>query len=199
MMFLRLGLFTILFLPSIVNSLELNSLELCMDKHFIHTVSGAENKKIDELKCQITIQENQLININDFESLYAVAHVSNLEEKAHERLEIHWLFLQNKKIREANTFKLTNTYYSKDFGLLTDNSDPKYKQLEQQYKDTYLGWIVSVVRMFIQSHQNFRTFSNKSFDKNLHIGQWKLTVIDKKTKEGKDRKLYEKTFTVYKN
>ena len=82
---------------------------------------------------------------------------------------------------------------------MTDNSDPKYKQLEQQYKDTYLGWIVSVVRMFIQSHQNFRTFSNKSFDKNLHIGQWKLTVIDKKTKEGKDRKLYEKTFTVYKS
>ncbi len=177
------------------HALELNRLELCMDKNFIHQVSTKDNK-IDELKCLITIQENQIININDFNSLYAVASVSNLEEKAHERLEIHWVFLQDERVREANTFKLTNTYYSEDFGLLKDDSDPKYLQLEQQYKDAYLGWIVSVVRMFIQPHQNFRTYSSKNFDKQLHVGSWRLTVIDKKTKDGKDRKLYEKNFTV---
>ena len=188
-------LFLLLLLPFKSFSLELNSLELCLDKHFVYEVST--DGKIDELKCKITIQEKQLINTEDFNSLYAVASVSNLEEKAHERLEIHWVFLQDQTIREANTVKLQNTYYSKDFGLLTDYSDPKYKQLEQQYKDTYLGWIVAVVRMFIQPSQNFRTFSSKSFDKKLHIGDWKLTVIDKKTQDGVDRKLYEKKFTVY--
>ena len=183
-------------LPGFAYTLELNSLELCMDKDFIQKISGDEEKKIDELKCQITIQEDQIININDFNSLYAVASVSNLEEKAHERLEIHWVFLQDERVREANTFKLTNTYYSKDFGLLQDDSNPKYVQLEKQYEDAYLGWIVSVVRMFTQPHQNFRTYSSKNFDKQLHVGSWRLTVIDKKTKDGKDRTLYEKQFTV---
>ena len=120
-------------LPGFAYTLELNSLELCMDKDFIHKISGDEVKKIDELKCQITIQEGQIININDFNSLYAVASVSNLEEKAHERLEIHWVFLQDERVREANTFKLTNTYYSKDFGLLQDDSNPKYVQLEKLF------------------------------------------------------------------
>ena len=168
---LILSFLLIILLPGFAYTLELNSLELCMDKDFIHKISGDEVKKIDELKCQITIQEDQIININDFNSLYAVASVSNLEEKAHERLEIHWVFLQ-------------------------DDSNPKYVQLEKQYEDAYLGWIVSVVRMFTQPHQNFRTYSSKNFDKQLHVGSWRLTVIDKKTKDGKDRTLYEKQFTV---
>ena len=61
-------------------------------------------------------QNHQGEYINDFDQLYAIASVSNLENKAHERLEIHWVFDQDKKIREGNTFKLSNTYYSKNFG-----------------------------------------------------------------------------------
>ena len=36
--------------PGFAYTLELNSLELCMDKDFIHKISGDEVKKIDELK-----------------------------------------------------------------------------------------------------------------------------------------------------
>ncbi len=84
---LILSFLLFILLPSFAYTLELNSLELCMDKDFIQKISGDKEKKIDELKCQITIQEDQIININDFNSLYAVASVSNLEEKAHERVE----------------------------------------------------------------------------------------------------------------
>ncbi len=199
MYFIRLTVVTILIFPTFAHCLNLNSLELCIDKHFVKKISIVNGvKKIDELKCDITIQENEQININDFDVLYAIASVSNLEKKAHERLEIHWVFLQDEKIREANTFKLSNTYYSKNFGLLTDNSNSKYVQLEEEYKDTYLGWIVSIVRMYIQRSQNFRTHSEKTFDKKLHIGKWKLTVIEKKVVGGEDSQLYQKEFIVYK-
>ena len=76
---LILSFLLITLLPGLAYTLELNSLELCMDEDFIQKISGDEDKKIDELKCKITIQDDQIININDFNSLYAVASVSNLE------------------------------------------------------------------------------------------------------------------------
>lgn len=199
MYFKSLIILVFVFCPNISSAFEVNSVELCMDKNFVHKVSIVDgNAKIDELKCKITIQKNQLININDFDQLYAIVSVSNLEKKAHERLEIHWVFLQDEKIREANTFKLSNTYYSKDFGLLTDNSEKQYIQLEKEYKDTYLGWIVSVVRLLVQPNQNFRTYSSKKFDKKLHIGKWKLTVIDKNIVNDQDKENLSREFMVYK-
>ena len=197
---IRLTVFFVLCLPSVASSFQVYKVELCMDKHFVHKVSGIENKKIDELKCEITIQKDEPININDFKKLYTVVSVSNIEPDAHRELEIHWVFQQDIKVREANTFPLSNTYYSEDFGLLTQGSGSKtkYMLLEEKYKDTGLGTFISVVFAMIKPAKHFRTYSSKAFDKNLHIGQWKLIVVGKENIDGKNIEYYSKDFMVFK-
>ena len=52
--------------------------------------------------------------------------------------------------------------------------------------------------MIVQPSQNFRTYSSKKFDKKLHIGKWKLTVVEKKVVGEEDNELYQKEFIVFK-
>jgi len=181
----------------------LNKVMICTDKNFIFE-KDPETKIIKELTCGKEILENEKIKIDSFNRLYAVVHVSNLkklwdkgENLEHKKIQIHWVFTEDPLNSESSTITYENTFYESEYGKFADDDSDKFKTAEKMYEGSNLVTYFAVVEVLISVSNNFRTYSSKEFNKNLHVGEWELLIYEKgRVENGQAVPLANKKFEI---
>ena len=195
-------IFIFIFLASLLKAtfshpLTITELMLCDNNNFKHTTKDIEQitlssidsgtldrKKItvlDELTCSPDeIRNEETLNINDFKTLYAVVHFSNLEKDAHKNISMYWVFTQDPSVTEKTSFKIENTYYSERLGKHINSFEDKILEAEKRCNlKSSLVIACSIIDVIIYKSKHFRTYSSKNFDKNVHLGKWELLIYEK--------------------
>ena len=155
---------------------------------------------LDELTCSPDeIRNDDTLNINDFKTLYAVVHFSNLEKDAHKDVAMYWVFTQDPSVTEKTSFKIENTYYSERLGKYINSFEDKILEAEKRCNlKSSLVIACSIIDVIIYKSKHFRTYSSKNFDKNVHLGQWELLIYEKGNVKREPLNLETIKFTVTK-
>jgi len=150
-----------------IQAISINEVMLCKD---------SEHEK---LNCKTTIENNATINVSNVNKIWVVANMNN-ELPTNEVLLIRYLFKPSHKIN----FAITDT--------VTENNIRKPRPKDSR-SDLCNKCNVFDIRLEIKSSPSYRTQASKNIDKNAHVGDWEIKLIDSNNVE-----LYSKSLIIEK-
>lgn len=132
----------------------------------IHAISINEVKLCkDTSDCKTTIENNATINISNINKIWVTVNINN-ESSTNEILLVRFLFKPSQKIN----FDIKDSIFNEP---LIKKPSTKSKRSDKCKKCNVFD-----VRLNVESSPSYRTKASKKIDKNVHIGNWKIKLID---------------------